>query len=80
MLLELIKENDLNVVINAIEKLAKIKSKIVNTDNIKNIISKSPRVELVVENKDKSIQNASINQIAILNDMFNLKSVGGYEN
>lgn len=80
VLLELIKENDLNVVINAIEKLAKIKSKIVNTDNIKNIISKSPRVELVVENKDKSIQNASINQIAILNDMFNLKSVGGYEN
>lgn len=80
VLLELIKENDLKVVISAIEKLSKIKSEIVTTDNIKNIISKSPLIDITTEAKDKSIQDASINQIAILNDMFNLKSVGGYKN
>ena len=30
--------------------------------------------------KDLSIQNESIKQISILNEMFNLKSMGGYEN
>lgn len=80
VLLELIKEKDLESVIEAINELAKIKKEIVNTDNIKNIIFKLPREDNTLREKDISIQKASIDQIAILNDMFNLKNVGGYEN
>ena len=80
VLLELIKEKDLECVIKAIDKLAKIKKEIVNTDNIKNIIFKLPREENPLKEKDPSIQKASIDQITVLNDMFNLKNIGGYEN
>ena len=79
VLLELIKEKDLECVIKAITELAKIKKEIVNTDNIKNIIFKLPREENSLNEKDISIQKASIEQISILNDMFNLKNIGGYE-
>lgn len=80
VLLELIKEKDLTVVLSAIEELSKIKEEIVNTDNIKNIIFKSPTKNTSSDNKDSAIQKASINQISILNEMFNLQSVGGYKN
>src|SRR5699024_57581 len=40
VLLELIKEKDLKSVLEAIEELANMKKELVNTDNIKNIISK----------------------------------------
>ena len=79
VLLELIKEKDLESVIKAIKELSKIKKEIVNTDNIKNIIFKLPREEDSLKEKDISIQKASIEQISILNDMFNLKNIGGYE-
>ena len=79
VLLELIKEKDLECVIKAITELASIKKEIVNTDNIKNIIFKLPREENSLKEKDISIQKASIEQISILNDMFNLKNIGGYE-
>lgn len=80
VLLELIKEKDLKTVLEAIKELAKIKKEIVNTDNIKNIVFKTPTIKDTSDAKDTSIQRASINQISILNEMFNLKSVGGYEN
>ena len=79
-LLELIKEKDLESVIDAIEELRKIKKDLVTTDNIKNIIFKLPRDDESVEEKDMSIHLASIKQISILNEMFNLKSKGRYEN
>ena len=80
VLLELIKEKDLESVLEAVKELAKIKREIVNTDNIKNIIFKLPREENILENKDITIQKASIDQISILNDLFKLKPMGGYEN
>ncbi len=52
----------------------------VNTDNIRNVVFKVPTVDKPLEAKDLSIQKASLEQISILNDMFNLKSVGGYKN
>lgn len=80
VLLELIKEKDLDAVLNAIEELVKIKEGIVNTDNIKNIVFKTPTEDNSLSVKDTSIQKASLDQISILNAMFNLQSVGGYEN
>ena len=79
-LLELIKEKDLKSVIDAVKKLVAIKKSLVTTDNIKNIIFKLPREEERTDSKDTSIHLASINQIALLNEMFNLKSKGRYEN
>ena len=58
----------------------KIKKDMVNTDNIRNIASKAPTVDKFLATKDLSIQKASLEQISILNEMFNLKSVGGYKN
>jgi predicted transcriptional regulator len=79
-LLELIKEKDLESVLKAIDELKKIKKELVTTDNIKNIIFKLPRDDESPGTKDISIQNASLKQIATLNELFNLKSAGGYEN
>lgn len=79
-LLELVKEKDLKSVLEAIEELAKMKKELVNTDNIKNIIFKLPREDTPLNAKDSSIQKKSLEQIASLNEMFNLKSMGGYEN
>lgn len=79
-LLELVKEKDLKTVLEAIEELSKMKKELVNTDNIKNIIFKHPRENVSLNAKDSSIQRKSLEQIASLNEMFNLKSMGGYEN
>lgn len=79
-LLELIKERDVESVLAAVGELKKIKRELVTTDNIKNIIFKLPSDNESLETKDISIQNASIKQIAILNEMFNLKPIGRYEN
>lgn len=79
-LLELIKEKDLKSVLDAVDKLKKIKSELVTTDNIKNIIYKLPRDDASLKTKDMSIQKASIEQITILNEMFNLGPMGGYKN
>jgi hypothetical protein len=76
-LLELIKEKDLESVLKAVEELKEIKKELVTTDNIKNIIFKLPTGNKSLGNKDISIQNASIKQIKILNEMFNLKPTGG---
>jgi hypothetical protein len=76
----LIKEKDLESVLKAVKELEKIKIEMVNTDNIRNIVFKSPTVLNPLETRDLSIQKASLEQISILNDMFNLKSVGGYKN
>ena len=67
-------------VLKAVKELEKIKKEMVNTDNIRNIVFKAPTVDKPSEAKDASIQKASLEQISILNDMFNLKSVGGYKN
>ena len=80
VLLELIKEKDLESVLKAVKELEKIKKEMVNTDNIRNVVFKVPTVDKPLEAKDLSIQKASLEQISILNDMFNLKSVGGYKN
>lgn len=80
-LLELIKEKDLDSVVDAINELKKIKSGLVTTANIRNIVCKTPREYYEpLGAKDLSIQNASIRQIEILNEMFNLKTTGGYKN
>ena len=79
-LLELIKEKDLKNVLDAVDKLKKIKSELVTTDNIKNIIYKLPRDDAPLKNRDISIQKASIEQITVLNEMFNLKPMGGHKN
>ena len=78
-LLELIKEKDLESVLKAIVELSSIKTELVTTDNIKNIVFKLPD-DKPLDNRDTSIQNASLKQIAILNEMFNLKTAGRYEN
>lgn len=80
VLLELIKEKDLKIVLNAIEQLAKIKKEIINTDNIKNIVFSKKVEGSAKESKDESIQKQSIEQISILNEMFGLNSLGGYKN
>ncbi|NLJ67654.1 MAG: hypothetical protein GX340_10180, partial [Clostridiales bacterium] len=67
-------------VLKAVEELRKIKKELVTTDNIKNIIFKLPMDKESLETKDISIQNASLKQISILNDLFNLKPIGRYEN
>ena len=79
-LLELIKEKNLKDILKAIKKLENIRKDMVNTDNIKNIIYNAPTIEEPLKERDLSIQKASLEQIAILNDMFNLKQVGGYKN
>lgn len=79
-LLELIKEKDLKSVIDAIDELIKMEKKLVSNDNIKNIIFKIPSDKTHPKSHDISIQNASIKQIATLNEMFNLTSAGGYKN
>lgn len=79
-LLELIKEKDVESVLKAIEELKAIKKELVTTDNIKNIIFRLPREDTLIQDKDISIQNASIKQIATLNEIFNLKPMGRYEN
>lgn len=79
-LLELIKEKDLECVLKSVEELKKIKKELVTTENIKNLIFKLPVDNTSLETKNISIQNASIKQIAILNEMFNLKPMGRYEN
>ncbi len=80
VLLELIKEKDLESVLKAVKELENIKKEMVNTDNIRNIVFRAPTMGKTLENKDTSIQKASLEQISILNDLFNLKSVGGYKN
>ncbi|NLM44685.1 MAG: hypothetical protein GX201_11860 [Clostridiales bacterium] len=80
VLLELIREKNLESIIKAIKELEKIKIEMVNTENIKNVAFKSPTMDNPSESKDLSIQRASLEQISILNKMFNLNSVGGYEN
>ena len=67
-------------VLNAIEELKNIKEKLVTTENIKNIIFKLPKDNIPLDSKDISIQKESIKQIAILNELFNLKPTGRYEN
>jgi type VI protein secretion system component VasK len=79
-LLELIKEKDLNVVIEAVEKLSLIKKEIVNTENIKSLVNKTPTANNTVEEKDDTIKEQSINQISTLNQLFKLETVGGYKN
>lgn len=79
-LLELIKEKNLKCVVEAIAELKKIKKELVTTDNIKNIIFKLPMDNTTSKTKDLSIQKASIKQIAILNEMFNLNPAGRYKN
>jgi len=79
-LLELIKEKDLKSILNAVDELKKIKKELVTTDNIKNIIFKVPRENEFLKTKDMSIQKISMEQIAILNNMFDLKAMGGYKN
>lgn len=79
-LLELIKEKDLQCVIDAINKLKGVRKGLVTNDNIKNIIFKLPGGNIPPKTYDISIQNASIKQIAILNEMFSLNEVGGYKN
>ena len=78
--MELIKEKDVESVLKAIEELKAIKKELVTTDNIKNIIFRLPREDTLMKDKDISIQNASIKQIATLNEIFNLKPIGRYEN
>jgi DNA-binding Lrp family transcriptional regulator len=81
LLLELIKEKDLESILDAIKELEEIKTDIVNTDNIKNIVFKLPReIAFIEPEKDTSILKASIQQISALNQMFNLQSIGGFEN
>ena len=79
-LLELIKEKDLQSIIDAINKLKEIRKGLVTNDNIKNIIFKLPTDNTTPKVYDVSIHNASMKQIALLNEMFNLKHTGGYKN
>ncbi|NCD07500.1 MAG: IS21 family transposase [Spirochaetia bacterium] len=76
-LLEIIKEKDVINVLNAINRLVKIKKDLVTTDNIKNIIYKLPEENKVETKGSSEIYQASINQITMLNEMFKLNSLGG---
>lgn len=78
VLLEVINEKGLHEVLAAVDKLSKIKKDIVNTDNIKNIVTNSVDVE--IRTKDESIKEQALKQVLILNKMFNLGSVGGCNN
>ncbi len=79
-LLELIKEKDLQCVTDAINELKQIRKGLVTNDNIKNIIFKLPGDDVSSKTNDVSILNASIKQISLLNEMFNLEHAGGYKN
>lgn len=79
-LLELIKEKDLESVTSAIKELKRIKEELVITENIKNIVYKLPQEDLRLNSKDVAILESSIKQIQELNNLFNLKSAGRYEN
>src|SRR5699024_9643983 len=80
VLLELIKEKDIETILKAIKELKGIKRSMVNTDNIRNIISRVSTIDKSSKSKDLSIQKSSLEQISKLNDLFNLESIGGYEN
>lgn len=80
VLLELIKEKDIETVLKAIKELKGIKRSMVNTDNIRNIISRVATIDKSSKSKDLSIQKSSLEQISKLNNLFNLESIGGYEN
>ncbi len=66
--------------IDAINELKGIRKGMVINDNIKNIIFKLPADNASSTAYDISIQSASIKQISLLNEMFNLKHAGGYKN
>lgn len=75
VLLELIKEKGLHPVLDAVKKLSQIKRTIVTTDNIKNILlNRSPDKEISSIDKKDDIEQASINLIGKLDDLFDLKS------
>ena len=60
--------------------MKEIRKELVTNDNIKNIIFKLSANDTPPKAYDVSIHNASMKQIAILSEMFNLKSAGGYKN
>lgn len=59
--------------------MKKIKKELVTADNIKNTIFRLPADNTTSKGKDLSIQKASIKQISILNELFNLNLAGGLE-
>lgn len=79
-LLEIIKEKDVRLVLDAVNELEKIRPSLVTTDNIKNIVFRLPEKEENKKDKDMTIQTMSIKQVRILNEMFGLKEIGGYKN
>lgn len=82
-LLELIKEKDTTTVLSAIKELKTIKESLVTTDNIKNIVYKLPGLpgeDLRIKREDVEIFESSTKQIQELNNLFNLESMGRYEN
>ncbi len=79
-LLELIKEKDTTTVLSAIKELKTIKESLVTTDNIKNIVYKLPGEDLRIKREDVEIFESSTKQIQELNNLFNLESMGRYEN
>ena len=79
-LLELIKEKDTTTVLSAIKELKTIKESLVTTDNIKNIVYKLPGKDLRIKREDVEIFESSTKQIQELNNLFNLESMGRYEN
>lgn len=56
--------------------MKKIKKELVAADNIKNTIFRLPADNTTSKGKDLSIQKASIKQISILNELFNLNLAG----
>lgn len=77
VLLELIKETGVDIVLDAIKKLSKVKKSIVTTENIKSLVNRSPTTNLELSEKDLSIQEASLHQISLVNTLFNLTTIGG---
>jgi len=67
-------------VLSAITELKTIKESLVTTDNIKNIVYKLPREDLRIKREDVEIFESSTKQIQELNNLFNLESMGRYEN
>lgn len=80
VLLELIKDTNLKDVSQAIDELSKIKNSIVNTDNIKNILFKSPLKENLSKNIDSEIKKSSIDLISEINNIFNFNNEGNLLN
>lgn len=76
-LLEIIKEKDLEKVLVAIEELKGIKKSLVTTENIRNIVYRVPTTTDSLKKEDRIIQKASLDQISVLNKLFNLTSIGG---